>query len=120
MTVFWDVAPCSLAEVYRRFRGACCLHTNISEVPTASVIMTECNLREELVSAWALRGCACFMARASHPDLHIEAMSTVHSTFISEFSVQTQVGSRAATVGQHHGDRETLLVRQEMHELNES
>jgi hypothetical protein len=21
MTVFWDVAPCSLVEVYRRFRG---------------------------------------------------------------------------------------------------
>jgi hypothetical protein len=26
MTVFGDVAPCSLVEVYRRFRGACCLH----------------------------------------------------------------------------------------------
>jgi hypothetical protein len=25
-TVFWDVAPCSLVEVYRRFRGAYCLH----------------------------------------------------------------------------------------------
>jgi hypothetical protein len=25
MTVFWDVAPCSLGEVYRRFRGAYCL-----------------------------------------------------------------------------------------------
>jgi hypothetical protein len=24
-TVFWDVAPCSLIEVYRRFRGAYCL-----------------------------------------------------------------------------------------------
>jgi hypothetical protein len=23
--VFWNVAPCSLVEVYRRFRGACCL-----------------------------------------------------------------------------------------------
>jgi hypothetical protein len=22
MTVFWDIAPCSLAEVYRRFRGS--------------------------------------------------------------------------------------------------
>jgi hypothetical protein len=26
MTVFWVVAPCSLVEVYRRFRGPCCLH----------------------------------------------------------------------------------------------
>jgi hypothetical protein len=26
MTVFRDVAPCSLVEVYRRFRGAYCLH----------------------------------------------------------------------------------------------
>jgi hypothetical protein len=25
-TAFWDIAPCSLAEVYRRFGGACCLH----------------------------------------------------------------------------------------------
>jgi hypothetical protein len=26
MAIFWIVAPCSLVEVYRRFRGACCLH----------------------------------------------------------------------------------------------
>jgi hypothetical protein len=26
MTVFWDVAPCSLVDVYRRFTGDCCLH----------------------------------------------------------------------------------------------
>jgi hypothetical protein len=26
ITVFWDVAPCSLVEVYRRCRGTCCLH----------------------------------------------------------------------------------------------
>jgi hypothetical protein len=26
MTVFWDVAPCSLVDVYRRFRGTYCLH----------------------------------------------------------------------------------------------
>jgi hypothetical protein len=25
-TVFWSTAPYSLEEVYRRFRGACCLH----------------------------------------------------------------------------------------------
>jgi hypothetical protein len=26
MAVFWEVAPCSLVDVYRRFRGTCCLH----------------------------------------------------------------------------------------------
>jgi hypothetical protein len=26
MTVFWGVLQCSLADVYRRFKGACCLH----------------------------------------------------------------------------------------------
>jgi hypothetical protein len=26
MAVFWTVAPCSLVEVYQRFRGPCCLH----------------------------------------------------------------------------------------------
>jgi hypothetical protein len=26
MAVFWDVAPCSLVEVDRRFRGTYCLH----------------------------------------------------------------------------------------------
>jgi hypothetical protein len=26
MAVFWDIAPRSLVEVYRRFRDACCLH----------------------------------------------------------------------------------------------
>jgi hypothetical protein len=26
MAVFWVVAPCSLVELYRRFRGAYCLH----------------------------------------------------------------------------------------------
>jgi hypothetical protein len=26
MTDFWDVAPCNLIEIYRRFGGAYCLH----------------------------------------------------------------------------------------------
>jgi hypothetical protein len=26
IAVFWVVAPCSLVEVYQRFRGTCCLH----------------------------------------------------------------------------------------------
>jgi hypothetical protein len=61
MSVFWNVAPCSVVEVYRRFRGTSCLSqqdklssvsvmlevtvfldivpcTNISEVLAASII----------------------------------------------------------------------------------
>jgi hypothetical protein len=26
ISIFWDVAPCSIVEVDRRFRGAYCLH----------------------------------------------------------------------------------------------
>jgi hypothetical protein len=26
ISVFWVVAPCSLVEVYQRFKGSCCLH----------------------------------------------------------------------------------------------
>jgi hypothetical protein len=26
MTAFWDIAPCSMVEVDRRFRGSYCLH----------------------------------------------------------------------------------------------
>jgi hypothetical protein len=32
MAVFWVVAPCSLVEVYWRFRGACCLHQHLWNV----------------------------------------------------------------------------------------
>jgi hypothetical protein len=31
MAVFWVVAPCSLVQVYRRFRGACCRLTHSPE-----------------------------------------------------------------------------------------
>jgi hypothetical protein len=33
MAVFWVVAPCSLVEVYRRFRGPCCLHHQVTHRP---------------------------------------------------------------------------------------
>jgi hypothetical protein len=28
--VFWDVAPCNVVEIYRRFRGTCCLHHQVT------------------------------------------------------------------------------------------
>jgi hypothetical protein len=35
MAVFWVVAPCSLVEVYQRFRGPCCLQKTAIFVLTA-------------------------------------------------------------------------------------
>jgi hypothetical protein len=34
MAVLWFVEPCSLAEVYRRLRGDCCLHHQGDELAT--------------------------------------------------------------------------------------
>jgi hypothetical protein len=41
MAVFWVVAPCSLVEVYRRFRGACCLIDLM--IKTVSIYETSVN-----------------------------------------------------------------------------
>jgi hypothetical protein len=35
MTIFWDIAPCSLVETDRRFRGAYCLHYQNDEMMEA-------------------------------------------------------------------------------------
>jgi hypothetical protein len=46
MAVFWVVAPCILIEVYRRFRGACCLHhqgESSSETSVNFYQTTRCN-----------------------------------------------------------------------------
>jgi hypothetical protein len=36
MAVFWVVAPCSLVEIYQRFRGPCCLHHQGDEAARSS------------------------------------------------------------------------------------
>jgi hypothetical protein len=48
MMAVWDVAPCSLVEVYRRFRGACCFHhqgdgLKIGVQPTSRNVVNQYN-----------------------------------------------------------------------------
>jgi hypothetical protein len=40
MSVFWVVAPCSLVEVYQRFRGPCGLHYRPDELHGATTQKT--------------------------------------------------------------------------------
>jgi hypothetical protein len=54
MAVFWVVAPFSVVEVYRRFRGACCLHhqgddeaESTSEMPVNSYQITWRNIPKD-------------------------------------------------------------------------
>jgi hypothetical protein len=70
MAVFWFVAPCSLVEIYRRFRGACCLqHQGDDRQKTAIFTLTVLFpfplLRSLLVSA---------------PILAVTPQSVVHET----------------------------------------
>jgi hypothetical protein len=36
MAVFWVLVPCSLVEIYQRFRGPCCLLTLMMEAAKSS------------------------------------------------------------------------------------
>jgi hypothetical protein len=49
-TVFQDVAPCNLVEVYSRFRGACCLHHQGGNFyqTTRRSIPEDCHLNTDL------------------------------------------------------------------------
>jgi hypothetical protein len=40
IAVFWIVAPCSLVEVYQRFRGPCCLHHQGDALRTSNLTKT--------------------------------------------------------------------------------
>jgi hypothetical protein len=46
IAVFWVIAPCSLLDVYRRFRGACCRHHqgNVWRMDIAGTYETSVNL----------------------------------------------------------------------------
>jgi hypothetical protein len=46
IAVFWVVAPCSLVEVYQRFRGPCCLHLRETEDPEDSNLQECTNIHK--------------------------------------------------------------------------
>jgi hypothetical protein len=48
MAVFWVVMPCSLVEVYRRFRGTCCLHRQGNKI--IALMMEAANISETSVN----------------------------------------------------------------------
>jgi hypothetical protein len=50
MAVFWVVAPCSLVEVYQRFRGPCCLHHQGDDSPLIALMMEVARTSENLVN----------------------------------------------------------------------
>jgi hypothetical protein len=60
MAVFWVVAPCSLVDVYRRFRDACCLRHQSDHHPDdgAPVKCLYCSYAHPSISHWrgALEG----------------------------------------------------------------
>jgi hypothetical protein len=60
MAVFWVVAPCSLVEVYQRFRGSCCLRHQGDDCSlkfiSARLIFWRCIL---IVSFHLYRGLVC-------------------------------------------------------------
>jgi hypothetical protein len=53
MAVFWVIAPCSLVEVYQRFRGACCLHHQGDEW----MMMEAARTSETLVNVYQTTRC---------------------------------------------------------------
>jgi hypothetical protein len=50
MAVFWDVAPCSLAEIDRRFRRTYCLHHCIRAILLIALMMEAVSTSETTVN----------------------------------------------------------------------
>jgi hypothetical protein len=70
MAIFWVVAPCSLAEVYRRFGGTCCLHHQF-------------DLMVEAASTGWARGCDVFYTVAYGKPSHPRFLSGTSETSVN-------------------------------------
>jgi hypothetical protein len=56
MAVFWVVAPCSMVEVYQRFRGSCCLHHQGATTQKTAIFDVYTRFHDSLSSFKSLRG----------------------------------------------------------------
>jgi hypothetical protein len=74
MTVFWDVAPCGLVEVNRRFRGGYCLHHqgNLMIEAASSVLANLTILSDMYEPGSVLRN--ILIAHSLHPFLHHDCL----------------------------------------------
>jgi hypothetical protein len=81
MTAFWDIAPCSLVEVDRRFRGAYCLHHQDDELIALMIIAP---LKRRSIST-TLHG-AIFQKAVYFPTRRNENLKSHNSNFISFYT----------------------------------
>jgi hypothetical protein len=59
MAVFWVVRPCSLVEIYQRFRGPCCLHHHPEDSHLQSMSGLLLHTLSTQYWAWILRSVVC-------------------------------------------------------------
>jgi hypothetical protein len=97
MTVFCDVVPCSLAEVYWNFRGACCLHhqggvlhTALLRSPFLRLVWPGSGL-SSLIPCLSQPFCmhlfiTLVMEAVSSSDTSVSIYTTLHSTYITKHS----------------------------------
>jgi hypothetical protein len=71
MTIFWDVVPCSLLEVYRRFRGACCLHHQGVEQAASEEFLARQTTRRNISEDSRLQHIFYFQGNYNRPKLVI-------------------------------------------------
>jgi hypothetical protein len=77
MAVFWVIAPCSLVEVYQRFRGPCCLHHQGDEWSILVILGSHCckNISHGLLGCDAMESCTSipmFWKNISLPSLGLK------------------------------------------------
>jgi hypothetical protein len=70
MAVFWVVAHCSLVEVYRHFRGPCCLHDQGDALRLRRTIREKCNCIESKSKAVPLHAMVALGGRGGIAPTH--------------------------------------------------